>query len=119
MGAQLRFLQDWLHHRLPREISYVTLYLVSFLHTLCKSTESKEASREGSPDCTKQPLTFALAAMVFTPNFLRPQVMTEAWRRNLSKAYQMVETFLRNAEDDGFGSAESVRTCTTREPMQA
>merc|ERR1719350_4002 len=38
--------------------------------------------------------------MVFTPNFLRPQVMTEAWRRNLSKAHQMVETFLRNAEDD-------------------
>jgi len=98
--AQLRFLQDLLHHGLPREMSYVTLYLVSFLHTLCKTAESKEASREGSPDCAKVPLTFALATKVFTPNFLRPQVMTEAWRRNLLKAHQMVETFLRNAEDD-------------------
>jgi len=98
--AQCRFLQDLLHHRLPREMSYVALYLVSFLHTLCKTAESKDASRERSPDCTKVPLTFALATKVFTPNFLRPQVMTEAWRCNLSGAYQLVETFLRNAEDD-------------------
>jgi len=98
--AQFRFLQDLLHHRLPREMSYVALYLVSFLHTLCKTAESKEASRERYPDDTRVPLTFALATKVFTPNFLRPEAMTEAWRRNLSKAYQMVETLLRNAEDE-------------------
>lgn len=143
--AQLRFLQDLLHHRLPRNISYVTLYLVSFLHTLCKIAESKTTSPEGSPAAdvdinantdavtdevaeaadaaaiandnadadtdvdtdtdanagagTKVPLTFALATKTFTSNFLRPPVMTEEWRSNLSKAYQMVETLLRNAED--------------------
>jgi len=97
---QLRFLQDLLHSRLPREMSYVALYVASFLHTLCKTSESKEASREGPPDYTRVPLTFALATKVFTPTFLRPQPMTEAWRRNLSRAYEMVETLLRNAEDD-------------------
>merc|ERR1712032_1001299 len=99
--AQCRFLHDLLHYRLPREMSYVSLYLVSFLHTLCKTAESKEASRKRPPDCTKVPLTFALATRIFTPNFLRPHVMTEAWRRNLSAAHQMVETLLRSAEDDG------------------
>merc|ERR1711971_638194 len=98
--GQLRFLQDLLHYRLPREVSYVTLYLASFLHTLCKAAESKEVSREGTPDTTNVPLTFALAAKVFTSNFLRPPVMTEEWRSNLLKAYQMVETLLRNAEED-------------------
>jgi len=100
MEAQCRFLQDLLHHRLPREMSYVALYLASFLHTLCRAAESKEVSRKQSPDCRKVPITFALATKVFTPNFLRPHRMTDASRQNLPAAYQIVETLLRHAEDD-------------------
>lgn len=88
----------------------MTLYLASFLHTLCKTAEAKEASCQELPDQTRVPLTFALATKVFTSNFLRPQEMNETWSRNLSMAYQMVETLLRNAEDNRLWIGDSSKS---------
>lgn len=96
-SAHREFLANLLQRQLLQEASHTALYVATFLHTLCKNAQRKEAFCK--KDQQKTILTYHLAAWTFAPAFLRPLRPTkesvEAW----PTAVALIETFLRCAED--------------------
>lgn len=98
---QKKLLVDIFQSRLSKEVAYVGLYIVSFLHTMCElAREKHEELAENSPDVTALLLTPALAAKVFTPSFVRPRELTPDAFKDLPLAESLIQTLIECAEDE-------------------
>jgi hypothetical protein len=124
-AAQRALLLEFLHKWLPSDVSYITLYLASFFHTMCKCSEERalnknqKALRElshGDDDNDDAPtvrsmrtdrnnlpiLTPDLVAQGFTPSFLRPRQPTEECMQYSQVAVAVVKQLVIAAEDPSF-----------------
>lgn len=105
--AQRRFLIDLFHNHLSMESAYVSLYLSSFLHTMCQNA----IERQQEPSTTSQATTEQaskkkghllfprLAAQVFAPGFIRPREMTDKMHEVIPDAISLLETLITCAEE--------------------
>jgi len=115
--AHHKFIKEVLQD-MPEYLAHAALYLASFLHTMCEAVQtpskgqpSTEAAASDSSSATasgplSSDLTYAAAAEVFAPAFMRPVSLTQEVMPLLPVCVSLVETLLISAEDQDLWTRE-------------
>jgi len=98
--VQRQFLVDILHKGIHQEACYAALYLASFLHTMCSNAQAHLLAKQEDPPAQGMFITPELAAQAFTAGFFRPKQVTAETMRWMPSATNVVETLIRNAEEE-------------------
>lgn len=105
--AHVEFLKEVIHFNISKDSAYMALYLASFLHTVCfppsDPTQEEEEEEDEQPELTPH-----IAAVAFTPGFLRPRMMSEIHLEAVPAATAIIETFIQCAEDPELWIGERV-----------